>query len=454
MKNILIKITIIMFIIFSGNFLLKIPFSMNLKNNEEEWINIRLNNSNEFIPVSHGKNDAFKVYSKSYIFGNQRLLLSQTDNNAKFVFDLDEEYDYVSINQHIAVNGLYDEYYSELTILGIPVPGNVLTRSTEVFSLKGKVGKGQTKQVSNSESVATIVDMWGKNNFGYQNVSWYMSLNDVGNKLTIYAKGNNGYHWGSGNMAWKIGQMRQTEQGYSDEVHEIIGNGAPYMHLYPNSSMKYVPNPYLDIKAKLHHNPTKDPVIRSTKTSISKNNVTINYSISGSVDKVFLKDEQGNIKDSSTNNSGTLFANNLSWNETYKAWYVQVDGNHISKTKVLDDFTTEKKDAKDPIIISLNSYVTGGTTADVNYLLYIPSGDGEYCDTVINSIVVQDDSKIYGLQKNDIDPINERGVVNLGELNEKTKYSNLYVTIYYNDNKVFNKDGLLSEGKVPEFTTF
>ena len=87
--------------------------------------------------------------NKEYIYDRDGSLMFHESSDQKTdanngVFDLDSVYENISISQRVAINGKYDHYYSVIDIL-IPIPGNNLETSREIFNLEGTLKRGEKK---------------------------------------------------------------------------------------------------------------------------------------------------------------------------------------------------------------------------------------------------------------------------------------------------------------------
>ncbi|NQX83112.1 MAG: hypothetical protein HRS50_00135, partial [Mycoplasmataceae bacterium] len=191
--------------------------------------------------------------------------------NGKFTFDLGHKYEEVSIDQEIAVNGRYSQYYSFIVIWPpVPFPENVLANSKERFHFKGSVKKGEEASIGKGQ-VKTILDTWGYDNSGYETLNWKMSLNKEGNKLTIFSDSpKSSSSWAEGNQAFVIDQLYGDN---GNEYHNTIGNGSAYMDFYDNEPPIYQDNVKLNITGYTYdvYDAVKDNFVSGRKGEFQPN---------------------------------------------------------------------------------------------------------------------------------------------------------------------------------------
>ncbi len=228
-------------------------YDVNNKNNKE-YVEIILEDEDEFHPYSGGLNETKKEIDaiiadndSKYNDGSERWTSYYDEKNGIFEFTLPDEFKEITIDQKIKVSGLYDEYYSYIGVL-VPVGADTLAKSQEIFQLRGTVKNDGSEIKVGSGEVTYILDTWGSDNYGKTNVDWYMSLNTTGNILTLRVEGyETGDIWAYGTPIWMISEITEANEN-DKEYHNKIGNGAPYMHHYNFDTPEQYSNNILHLK--------------------------------------------------------------------------------------------------------------------------------------------------------------------------------------------------------------
>ncbi len=228
-KNILLSTTMLM----SG---IGITNTSEVVPNEYEIV---LTDEDSFHPtMNYLDEDSDSIYGtvadddSKYNDGSNRYTSFYNEGNSEFVFALPQNYSQVSINTDIKVSGVYDQYYSVVEVV-VPVGGDTLVRSQEIFHLEGTVTPGDTEGVVIAEGqVVTIVDRWFSDDLGYADVVWKMKLNEFGNQLTIWCEGyETGDIWATASPIWAISEFT-TATTSDEEYHDKEGNGTTWFEHY------------------------------------------------------------------------------------------------------------------------------------------------------------------------------------------------------------------------------
>lgn len=184
-------------------------------------------------------------------------------------------------------------------------------------------------------------------------------------------------------------------------------------------------------------------------TKIEKISVTDGNKVYGSLNN-------NNIK---VNEKGSIPLTNLSVGTEYTGLYIELrynnglifNGNREIPEGNISKFTTNKLEALPPLVNYLYVNNIDSETATLNYKFTTLVKNPKYEDTIIKKILVTDGDNFYGML-NSL-PIPDIGSISLGGLSANSIYSNLYIKVVYNDDKLLNNDGLIASCKIPSFKT-